>query len=689
MGYMGSQRSASETGDYLAAYAAGLDPSPGRGRLALPPSRRDRSLGRSPEREEPKARKRPKRMTMADVENAKLDSLKLPPMPKTGSYREAKPGTHLHETWDIMVQDLRSRQMTRTEDPSSISTRLEQNMFTSLYDKFKKRNALGSRFHLFNNLRGSAQLGDRFSFRIILDKVGWNQYINGLGPWLKPPLRKKTLFSDTPDDQMVFEEMFEPGDHDVVKDMLQKWIACRIWNHTNLRGNEQDWNTKRNWDEAYNQLALDYEDLERKYQGNFPVPDWRQRLFKGNQFRQLGAIKSDIIHQRERHHDKFAPPQAPPEDDEKQPELSGGMVPAQGMPVRPVSHATPRRKRKPPPPPASRRARIPRAAGASGGGAPPPREVRRDPKLESRTTPHEPDPAPPQDPVAATVRPTEPYSGEPRSDVLEMLHRARGTGGRAHRALAGEGPLAPGPARPAHVLGFGDPLQDMAARAEAAHRAIPGVGRARAPVRTHNNRLRAEVVRRENYEVLNGVHLLQTDNNVQPVMGAVHIVQPDSFYNDKHFMLDVEGDINEGHKVLVERSKRGPFKKHRGRSTVMDRSAHVTYRKRSGAFEITVRRGVISAELQQLLSKLSMHRMSIHGSRVVLIKGTKRYRLGPLNELDLKYLMQLVDECLQQYGTCGLELTESRAGSGALYKAGVHGARFKSSARKGRGPAVA
>ena len=53
----------------------------------------------------------------------------------------------------------------------------------------------------------------------------------------------------------------------------------------------------------------------------------------------------------------------------------------------------------------------------------------------------------------------------------------------------------------------------------------------------------------------------------------------------------------------------------------MDRSTHVTYRKHAGAFEITVRRGVISAELKQMLSKLSMHRLSIHGSRVVIIKG--------------------------------------------------------------------
>ena len=106
------------------------------------------------------------------------------------------------------------------------------------------------------------------------------------------------------------------------------------------------------------------------------------------------------------------------------------------------------------------------------------------------------------------------------------------------------------------------------------------------------------------------VHLMHTDNNVQRVMGAVHMVIPARNYSDKHFMIDLEGDINEGQKVLVERAKRGPFKQQGGRSTVMDRSAHVTYRKRAGAFEITVRRGVISGELQQLLSKLSMHRMS-------------------------------------------------------------------------------
>lgn len=207
-------------------------------------------------------------------------------------------------------------------------------------------------------------------------------------------------------------------------------------------------------------------------------------------------------------------------------------------------------------------------------------------------------------------------------------------------------------------------------------------------LRGHNNKLRAEVLQQQNYEALNHVHLMQTDNNVQPVMGTVHMVRPARGFNDKHFMHDVEGDINEGQKVLVERSKRGPFKDRTGRSTVMDRSAHISYRKRAGLFEITVRRGVIGSELQQLLSKLSMHRMSVHGSHLVIIKGRKRYRLGPLAEIDMHYLIELVDECIQQYGSCGLEITESRAGTGALYKGAVHKARFKSSARKKRGPAA-
>ena len=100
---------------------------------------------------------------------------------------------------------------------------------------------------------------------------------------------------------------------------------------------------------------------------------------------------------------------------------------------------------------------------------------------------------------------------------------------------------------------------------------------------------------------------------------------------------------------------------------MIDRSAHIIYRKRGEAFEITVRRSAIQAELQQLLSKLSMHRMSIADSYLVIIKGSKRVNLGRLSDMNLHQLLQLIDDCVEQYGTCGLEITEHTAGSGALY----------------------
>ena len=199
--------------------------------------------------------------------------------------------------------------------------------------------------------------------------------------------------------------------------------------------------------------------------------------------------------------------------------------------------------------------------------------------------------------------------------------------------------------------------------------------------------VRADRLRGE-YGAINHVHLLQTDNNVQPVMGQVHMVSVPGKAHSKHFMRDVHGDINEGQRVLKERARRGPFKDQSGRSTVMDRSAHISYRKRQGAFEITVRRGVINAELQQLLSKLSLHRMSVHGSYATIIKGTKKYRLGRLDQLDLRQLLRTIEECLAKYGSVGILITEQTAGAGALYKGRAHGARFKNAARQGSGPFV-
>ena len=208
---------------------------------------------------------------------------------------------------------------------------------------------------------------------------------------------------------------------------------------------------------------------------------------------------------------------------------------------------------------------------------------------------------------------------------------------------------------------------------------------ARLPAAIGIHDVRADEVRRSGYGAIKAVHLMQTDNNVQPVMGRVHMVRVPGKAPDKHFMRDVLGDVNEGQRVLKQRGRRGPFRDQTGRSTVMDRSRHVSYRKRAGAFEVTIRRGAIHSELQQLLSKLSLHRASVHGSYVVIIKGRKKYRLGRLDQLDFRKLISTIQDCLREYGTCGLEITEQTAGAGALYKSRAHGVHFKNAARRQRG----
>ena len=188
------------------------------------------------------------------------------------------------------------------------------------------------------------------------------------------------------------------------------------------------------------------------------------------------------------------------------------------------------------------------------------------------------------------------------------------------------------------------------------------------------------------YHMVAAREMVQSEHGRQAAMGAVHMVRPGANYSDKHFMVDAEGDINEGAKVVKERSRKGPFRQERGRSTIMDRTAHVMYRKRSGGFEITVRRGAVRQEFQTLLSKLEMHRMSTSGSLVTLIKGNKRFRLGKLTEINMSYLRDLIEDCLEQYGSCGLEITETvQSGEGALYKPAVHNKRFKAKARKNKG----
>lgn len=225
----------------------------------------------------------------------------------------------------------------------------------------------------------------------------------------------------------------------------------------------------------------------------------------------------------------------------------------------------------------------------------------------------------------------------------------------------------------------------MAYRANARAKARQQRRRALAFARRHRTDLRADTYQRGTTHVAQ-VHLLQTDNNIVPVMGAVHMVRMAPNAHEKHFMHDVGADVNQGQRALVERSTNmfgatGP-------SLQLDRSAHVSYRNRQGVFEITVRRGVTQSELDMLISKLSMHRISTAATTVRLFKGRggKRVFYGHLADMSLQELVRAVRDCLRSYGTCGIELVEPAAGSGALYNNAIHGSQFKGRARAGMGP---
>ena len=102
--------------------------------------------------------------------------------------------------------------------------------------------------------------------------------------------------------------------------------------------------------------------------------------------------------------------------------------------------------------------------------------------------------------------------------------------------------------------------------------------------------------------------------------------------------------------------------------------------------EITVSRGVTGSEIDLLVSKLAMHRASVPMSSVVFVKGRKRFRLGSLDTLDFEKLKEMIAQCLKQYRTCGILIIETKPGTGALHRPEVHKARFKSNARRGKGP---
>ena len=163
-------------------------------------------------------------------------------------------------------------------------------------------------------------------------------------------------------------------------------------------------------------------------------------------------------------------------------------------------------------------------------------------------------------------------------------------------------------------------------------------------------------------------HLIEGD--LAPV-GRVHLVSlgPDTGdQRQQHILTQMDADSNMGAQNLRERSRRGPFKRSTGRSRVMDRTAHVSYRRRGHALEITVRRGVTSSEMETLIGKIAAHRLSSS-------KTGSRKKMGSLDRVDMEKLREKIYKELGKRPTIGLLLQDVH-GKGILHKGYSHSMNF-------------
>lgn len=179
------------------------------------------------------------------------------------------------------------------------------------------------------------------------------------------------------------------------------------------------------------------------------------------------------------------------------------------------------------------------------------------------------------------------------------------------------------------------------------------------------------------------VHIRREHVHVQrvaavPGQGRVHEVGLGALVQDEarnHFLAEADADANMGNKALLEGSRSGPFRSSTGPSRVMDRSAHVLYRRRGPTIEITVKRGVTSYELDTLTGKLAAHRLSTHDTHVFFVDGRRR-KIGKLIDVNLQALRSMITETLVKRTQVGIEITDERK-QGILHKPTGHTRRTK------------
>jgi hypothetical protein len=339
-------------------------------------------------------------------------------------------------------------------------------------------------------------------------------------------------------------------------------------------------------------------------------------------------------------------------------------VPVRPKPVRPE----PKRPPTPPSPP-RRQQRMPATLVPRPTDAPPIRPHRAATMIQQ-------EPTPPPLPMLST-------SATGRTDDAPIMIRPFRT---RHSSAPVKLPSAfrpiRSPVRGARTPIFGRvrPRQEIADE-DAAHAAAHRFARASPTVQQQRTNLSVETVYHGAERNTSYTHLIEGD--LAPV-GRVHLVKMGDAVGDQrenHIMSQMDADSNMGAQLLREQSKRGPFKRSSGRSRVMDRSAHVSYRRRLGAIEITITRGITDHELDTLISKMGAHRLSTHGAFLYILKGNSKKLVARLDKVNLETFRNKIRDCLDKYPRMGL-LIQDTYEKGALHKGYSHGMEMKENMRQ-------
>ena len=163
----------------------------------------------------------------------------------------------------------------------------------------------------------------------------------------------------------------------------------------------------------------------------------------------------------------------------------------------------------------------------------------------------------------------------------------------------------------------------------------------------------------------------------QPVYGHVSLVKPGEDATAEHFMFGLDKEIDDNQMLLVQQSRKGPFKNETGRSRILHSTANTVYRRRGSNMEITITRKATLPEIQVLIAKLNAHSMT-NGSTsflMLLLRG-KTYRMGALAGVNLDLLKKQILEGIQKHGSAGLVVTDVRSGPLTEYQ--VHSYNFAS-----------